>query len=73
MLSAATGLFAEPAAAAAFAGFLSYFRDGIPAPGSSNVVLLTGSGLKDPGAVASKIKMPASVYPSLDNLEKLMR
>ena len=73
MLSAATGLFAEPAAAAAFEGFLSYFRDGIPAPGSSNVVLLTGSGLKDPGAVASKIRMPASVYPSLDNLEKLMR
>ncbi|MCU0459754.1 MAG: pyridoxal-phosphate dependent enzyme [Bacteroidales bacterium] len=73
MLSGATGLFAEPAAAAAFAGFLSYFSDSILQPGSSNVVLLTGSGLKDPGAVASHVRMPASVYPSLENLEKLMR
>jgi len=73
MLSGGTGLFAEPAAAAAFAGFISYFSDGILQPGSSNVVLLTGSGLKDPRAVASHVRMPDSVYPSLDNLEKLMR
>jgi threonine synthase len=70
-LSAATGIFAEPAAAAAFAGFLACYRDGLLAPGSSNVVLLTGSGLKDPLSVSSLNAMPASVYPLLDNLEKL--
>ncbi|MDX9728267.1 MAG: pyridoxal-phosphate dependent enzyme [Bacteroidales bacterium] len=73
LLSANTGLFAEPAAAAAFAGFLSYYRDGILQPESSNVVLLTGSGLKDPAAVAPLTGMPPSVYPSLENLERLLR
>jgi threonine synthase len=66
-----TGLFAEPAAAAAFAGFLTYHLDGRIAAGSSNVVLLTGGGLKDPAAVSSRISMPMSVYPTIDNLERL--
>ncbi len=42
-----TGLFAEPAAATAFAGLLSFQRNGKIAGNSDNVVLLTGSGLKD--------------------------
>ena len=73
ILAAHTGLFAEPAAAAAFAGFLSYHSDGRIPSGSSNVVLLTGGGLKDPGAVSSLIRMPASVYPTIDNLERLVQ
>ncbi len=73
MLAGNTGLFAEPAAAAAFAGFLSYHGEGRIAAGSSNVVLLTGAGLKDPAAVSSRIRMPASVYPSIDNLVRLTR
>ncbi len=73
LLAANTGLFAEPAAAAAFAGFLSYHSDGRIPSGSSNVVLLTGGGLKDPGAVSSLIRMPASVYPTIDNLERLVQ
>ncbi len=51
LLSQHTGLFAEPAAAAAFAGFLDYFHEGILKDGSQNLVLLTGSGLKDIAAV----------------------
>lgn len=73
MLAGNTGLFAEPAAAAAFAGFLSYHSDGRITSGSSNIVLLTGGGLKDPAAVSSLIRMPASVYPTIDNLERLMQ
>jgi len=72
-LAANTGLFAEPAAAAAFAGFLSYYNDGLIPSGSSNVVLLTGGGLKDPGAVSSLVRTPASVYPTIDNLERLVQ
>lgn len=73
VLAAQTGLFAEPAAAAAFAGFLAYHSEGRIPSGSSNVVLLTGGGLKDPGAVSSLIRMPASVYPTIDNLERLVQ
>ncbi len=73
MLAVNTGLFAEPAAAAAFAGFLSYHSNGRITSGSSNVVLLTGGGLKDSAAVSSLIRMPASVYPTIDNLARLVQ
>ncbi len=55
-LSASTGLFAEPAAAAAFAGFMTYMNEDIAEAGSRNLVLLTGSGLKDLAAVQDIIK-----------------
>jgi len=50
-LSESTGLFAEPAAAAAFAGFMVYLNEDIAEHESTNLVLLTGSGLKDLAAV----------------------
>jgi threonine synthase len=50
-LSKATGLFAEPAAAAAYAGYLVYFNEDLLENNSRNLVLLTGSGLKDLAAV----------------------
>jgi len=47
-LSASSGLFAEPAAAAAFAGLLADIESGSgPMAGDLVVLLLTGSGLKD--------------------------
>jgi len=47
-LSASSGLFAEPSAAAAFAGFLADIDSGSgPDSGDLVVLLLTGSGLKD--------------------------
>jgi len=47
-LSASSGFFAEPAAAAAFAGLLADIDSGSgPAAGDLVVLLLTGSGLKD--------------------------
>ncbi len=45
MLASTTGLFAEPAASAALAGFLLE-KSGIP-PEATVVLLITGSGLKD--------------------------
>jgi threonine synthase len=70
ILSGNTGLFAEPAAATAFAGLLSYHRNGKIAAESDNVVLLTGSGLKDLKSVRNMLKIPESIYPSTDNLKK---
>ncbi|MCF6172129.1 MAG: threonine synthase [Bacteroidales bacterium] len=71
-LSKNTGLFAEPAAAAAFAGFLSYKNAGKLSNGSNNVVLLTGSGLKDLKAVGAVLKMPEAIFPSIENLKKVL-
>jgi len=71
-LSQHTGLFAEPAAAAAFAGFISYKNNKKLSENSNNVVLLTGSGLKDLQAVSGIIKMPKPISPSIDNLNKLL-
>lgn len=72
VLSGNTGVFAEPAAAAAFAGFLSYYHEGKIAENSSNVVLLTGSGLKDPAPVWNVIKMPESINPTINDLKTII-
>jgi hypothetical protein len=40
--------------------------------GSVNVVLLTGSGLKDPGAVRPLLKMPELVEPDIEIVADLL-
>ena len=72
VLSKNTGIFAEPAATTAFAGLLSYQKSGKIADRSNNVVLLTGSGLKDLKSVSSMLKIPEAIHPSIDNLKKLL-
>ncbi len=71
-LARSTGIFCEPAAAAAFAGMLKYRRGGLILPGSINVVLLTGSGLKDLSAVQTTIKIPEPVGADILSVERLM-
>ena len=56
MLARNTGLFTEPASAAAFAGLLKYKEQGRIEEKSDNVVLLTGSGLKDVDAVKNYLQ-----------------
>ncbi|MDO8897366.1 MAG: threonine synthase [Bacteroidales bacterium] len=68
-----TGVFAEPASAAAFAGFLAYWKKGLLQPESRNLVLLTGSGLKDLNAVAPIMHMPKAISPTLENLKSFLR
>ncbi|MCF6184389.1 MAG: threonine synthase [Bacteroidales bacterium] len=70
-LSKNTGLFAEPAAATAFAGLLNYMNNNKIEKNSNNVVLLTGSGLKDLKSVQSVISIPKAVEPDVENLGKL--
>ncbi len=72
ILSRNTGLFAEPAAATAFAGLLSYNRRGLIEKKTSNVVLLTGSGLKDLGSVSSLIKIPDAIDPTIEELQSIL-
>jgi len=55
-LSTAAGLFAEPAAATSFAGFLQVKAD-LP-PDATIVLLLTGNGLKDIASAMKGVKIP---------------
>lgn len=70
-LAAEEGIFAEPSCAAAPAGIAKLVAAGMIARGDSVVALVTGSGLREPGALPARapIEMPASVTPSdLDRL-----
>ena len=66
------GMFAEPAAAAGFAGFSKYVKSNKIKTNSKVLVLLTGSGLKDLNAVQKMIKIPNPVKPSLNAIENLL-
>jgi len=72
ILSTNTGLFAEPAAAAAFAGLLAYKSKNKLSDNSNNIVLLTGSGLKDLKAVNSLLNIPEAIDPTINNLKDLL-
>lgn len=70
-LSRNTGIFSEPAAVAAYCGMKKY-ADGKKIPsGAKVVVLLTGSGLKDPGAVKSAFSLPEPVEPCTESLKNI--
>jgi len=60
-LSSETGIFTEPASATSYAGFLKYHGQNKIEKYSRNVVLLTGSGLKDVNAVQQIISIPKAI------------
>ncbi|MBK7172477.1 MAG: threonine synthase [Bacteroidales bacterium] len=68
-LSAETGIFTEPAAACAYAGLEKYNKASRLAPGSENLVLLTGSGLKDLNAVQQILSLPEPIQPDPEALK----
>jgi threonine synthase len=68
-----TGILTEPASAAAFAGFLDHKKRNLIPKASTNVVLLTGSGLKDLNAVQSLFEIPQPVKPDIDAVEMFLK
>lgn len=68
-LSATTGLFGEPAGAAAFAGFLSV-KNEIPSE-STVVIINTGSGLKDVKGALLGTTMPEESINTVDEAIKM--
>ena len=56
MLSAQSGLFAEPAAASSLAGLLR--MSGTLSPDAVTVLLITGTGLKDIDAATRRVRIP---------------
>jgi threonine synthase len=69
LLGRTAGVFAEPAGAAGFAGFLAAREAGLIRPDETVVVLVTGSGLKDPGSLAGATAV-CDVDGALASVEK---
>jgi threonine synthase len=67
------GIFAEPAGAAAMAGFLKAFRDGILHDSDQVLVLNTGSGLKDIKAAMQAVPQAPIIEPSLTALKRVIK
>lgn len=65
-LSRSTGLFTEPAGAAAFAGFVKR-ASGLD-PNATIVVLTTGNGLKDSSSATLGIDVPENLIDSVDDI-----
>jgi threonine synthase len=63
------GVFGEPAGVASFAGLKKGIESGIVDPSWRTVLLITGSGLKDVGAVAKVTSEPTLIAPSEEALE----
>ncbi|MBE9506885.1 MAG: threonine synthase [Chloroflexi bacterium] len=65
-LAQGCGVFAEPAAAAAYAGLVKAVEQGLVDPNECVVVLATGSGLKDVASAMKAVKeKPVVVEPTL--------
>ena len=71
-LASNTGLFAEPAAAASFASMLKYKSENKLPEATKNVVLLTGSGLKDIKSLEKELEIPGPIEPDIKNIKKFI-
>lgn len=69
ILGRESGIFAEPAAGAAFAGLLKSLRAGQVADEETVVVLITGSGLKDIASAVKAAGRPSVIEPTLDAVQ----
>jgi threonine synthase len=65
-------IFAEPAAAASYAGLVKAVQQGLVSPEDKVVVLSTGSGLKDVGAAMRAAGRPMEISPRLDALREAL-
>ena len=71
VLAARTGVFAEPAAAAAVAALKKIQAGALLKPNDQIALLITGHGLKDVDAAMKNIRMPAAMEPTLAALEQV--
>jgi len=72
LLASMEGVFAEPSGAAGLAGAMKLLEDGIIDPSDEVVVLVTGSGLKDPDIVKSMFAEPPTIDPSLEEFTRML-
>jgi threonine synthase len=72
VLAQGCGVFAEPAAAAAYAGLVQAVGQGLVAPDERVVALATGSGLKDITTAMKSVGQPTTVAPDLQDVRRAM-
>ncbi len=70
-LARGSGVFAEPAAAAAYAGLVKAVADGLVSPDERIVVLATGNGLKDIASARKSVGEPYVVNTDLADVKRL--
>ena len=68
LLAQSEGVFAEPAAAASFAGFIKARQSNIIKENDSVTVIITGNGLKDTKNALNVIKEPILLDANLKDL-----
>ncbi len=66
------GIFAEPAGATAYAGFLKALKNQVIQPDQPVLVLNTGNGLKDVQAAMKAVQAAPIIEPTFTALKKLM-
>ena len=75
-LARGSGVFGEPAGAAAYAGLVKAVEQGLVSANDRIVVLNTGNGLKDIAGAMKSVKMvgtePHRVAPDLEDLKRVM-
>jgi len=72
-LAQSTGIFAEPAASAAFAGLVKAADEGQLPNDEHVVVLVTGSGLKDVDAAKKAVSEAYRIQPRLEDVVRVMQ
>ena len=72
-LASSEGLFAEPASAAPLALLFRLVRDGKVDRDATTVVVLTGSGLKDPDAALKNVEPPIELDGDARTLAKVLK
>ncbi|HPE66643.1 MAG TPA: threonine synthase [Synergistales bacterium] len=66
-LARKTGVFGEPAGAAAFAGFRKMAKEGLLGRGERIAVVVTGNGLKDIESARKSVGAPMLVEPTIED------
>jgi threonine synthase len=72
-LAQGCGVFAEPAAAAAYAGLVKAVAQGLVGQNERTIVLATGSGLKDVGSAMKSVGQPTVIAPDLADVQRVMK
>ena len=72
-LARATGVFGEPAGAAAFAGFKKAAKAGLLNKNDRVAIVVTGNGLKDIANAQKSVKQPVRVEPNMVDLERNLK
>jgi len=71
-LARGSGVFAEPAAAAAYAGLVKAVEQGLVYPDERIVILSTGNGLKDIASARKSVGEPLVVDKSLEDVKRAL-